>query len=182
MILFKTKSITKNKIFLNLILKKSVITYNEIQKNFFLFKIFYLKTKKILKANIKNSLLTNIANSQKNSTVVYNFVINSSGSNVFINIYDLKLKKNLKTVTLGSYKIKKKTDKITKKYFLMQLLNNSFLRLKKLEPISINFIGLNLMYNKFITNVLKKNFIVQSIKFYNLNPHNGCRPRKKLRK
>ena len=64
----------------------------------------------------------------------------------------------------------------------MQLLNNSFLRLKKLEPISINFIGLNLMYNKFITNVLKKKFIVQSIKFYNLNPHNGCRPRKKLRK
>lgn len=182
MILFNTKDIKKKSPTSNLLLDTANSINNEKNLNLLKFKILMLKLKKIPKSNTKILHSKNNSSLKINTTIVYSFVVSFTGSNIFINVYDLKTKKNLKTVTLGSYQIKKKTDKTAKKYFLLQLLITSFLKLEKYKPISINFLGVNLMFNKFIINVLKKKFIIKSIKLYNLIPHNGCRPRKKRRK
>ena len=46
------------------------------------------------------------------------------------------------------------------------------------KNISIHIKGFVRKYNKLIINKIKSNFIVKLIRYYNLHPHNGCRPRK----
>ena len=44
--------------------------------------------------------------------------------------------------------------------------------------MAIHIKGFVRKYNKLITSKVKNNFTVKLIRYYNLHPHNGCRPKK----
>merc|ERR1712045_635899 len=177
MILFNVKKKYTDKKLFNFFKFLPAKTKSIVHKNYLDLiksKIFLITVKKTLTFNKKLQQRL-LQSNYSNPILTYNFIIKNSGSNIFINVYDVTKKKTVKIATLGSHKLKKKTDKTAKKYFLLQLLSNSIIKLKKFKPVSVHFLGVNLMFNRFILNILKKNFIVQTIKIYNLIPHNGCR-------
>jgi len=127
----------------------------------------------------KNYINKNVL--KKNKRIFYIFIINFNYTNVFFNVINNNCKKQIFSISLGLMKYKS-LDKISKKYLLIQILKKITIQTRKNTNIAIHISNKNAMYIKLILNFLKKSYLIQKIKFTNNLPHNGCRPKKKLRK
>merc|ERR1711902_214141 len=76
----------------------------------------------------------------------------------------------------------KSLDRISKKYLILQVFKKIKTQTKKHTNIAIHIYSKNLISVKLILNFLKKLYLIQNIKLRNNLPHNGCRPKKKVRK
>lgn len=103
-------------------------------------------------------------------------------SNTVINVTDIK--GNLKfSQTSGSIKLTGK-QKVKQPIALVKLLKVLILKTKFLtnQPIALHLKNITRYYKLFIIFMVKKKFFIKLIKDYNLQPHNGCRPKKIKRK
>ncbi len=179
-----TFNIQKTKIYV-IILKKINIIIKEYVTEFYKYKNFFflaIKLIKIIKNNfykLSNQLIKNTHNFI--TLISYILTIHFYNSNIFINITDIKGKKNLYVLSSGILNIK--SSKKNKNLVLKNIVKKVIFKLKYLN---ITFIALHIKSSKknrkYFIKELKKYFFLNYIKFYNLTPHNGCRPKKKVRK
>lgn len=175
-----------------------------LQNKFFIYKLINFLKKKIklhdllniflsFKKNkifiIENTfLLNNIVN--KVSPVNFygnnliNFILNIkiTKNNIYFNIADIK--GHTKFLYSASSVIQDKKDLLKEKKQTQKLLVNmlKFLINKtkfiQKKVLAIHFTGTKIFQETFITNVIKKVFLLQYIKSFNSFPYNGCRPKK----
>ena len=158
---------------------------NYILKNI----LFKIKLLKILKKNkkikkyitqltsklIKNKYL--YINIKRYKSVFFIFNIHFNNSNIIINITDSNgFIKLINTSGLINFNGSEKT----KKYAIIQIIKHTINQIKifKYNYGIIHYKGIKKNYYKLIIKYLKKNFIIKAIKYFNLLPHNGCRPKK----
>lgn len=131
----------------------------------FIYKISNLRKKNIFHKNLKSF-----------SYVLHVTLLNS---NIIINITDLKGK----LITSCSSGIMQFTGSQKTKYLalinILKKINHEIKYLKN-KNFAIHFKGLK-KNRRIILKKLDKKINIQVIKFFNLSPHNGCRP-KKIRK
>ena len=152
---------------LNYIIKQTkALVYTKIIKTPFqnknkIYKNYYVK-KNILKQNLINYIIK----------------INATRTNTFLNITDNKgnLKLSFSSGKLGL----KKRQKIAQPNALIQLLKKVFLKAKflKNKTIGLQFRNVKPFHELLILKMLKDKIFIKSLRSYNLQPHNGCRPRK----
>ena len=114
------------------------------------------------------------------SLIVYIINITLSTSNIIISITDKNgnLKDYYTSGKLGFLGSQK-----TKKYTLLTILKKFLYNYNYInnKSVLINFKGIS-KNQKLIIKKLKEKVSIKMIKYNNLLPHNGCRPRKKKRK
>jgi len=109
---------------------------------------------------------------------MYIINIRLTNTNTLLNVTDPK-GNTLFSTTTGSIKLegKQKTAQPSALLLLIKTLQKKAKVLGML-PIAIHFYNTKLYYETLAIQVLKQNFFILSIKSYNLQPHNGCRPKK----
>lgn len=173
--------------FLLKIVKKNLYISNNIKLKNYLnklkHKIILLKIVKE-KTNLKN--LQSIINAKKKSLIkqdliTYIFNIRLSKTNTIITITDVKgnliLNYSSGLINLKGKQKKKQPLALT---MLLKLILTKTTLLKN-RPIAINFKNVPCNHETLIINILKTHFFIKTIKSYNMQPHNGCRPKKKKR-
>lgn len=158
------------------ILKKKVDKdpYNRSLKSFNLVK--KKKLKSIYK--IKNSIcFTNV----KHYPINYILTLSVSPTNTLINLSN-SIGKPLISLSSGSINLKKR-QKTLQPLAIINLLKSLILiaNFKNNESLTIHFKNLKSYYESLVINLLKNVIFIKSVKSSNLQPHNGCRP-KKLRR
>lgn len=164
MILIKILNNINNKDSLN----KSLKSFNLIKKEG---KLKYIH-------KIKNLVyLKNL----KQKPVNYILTLTVSLTNTLINLSDAEGKLII-SLSSGSINLKKK-QKTLQPLAMINLLKSLILltNFKNNESLTIHFKNIKSYYESIIINLLKNIIFIKSIKSSNLQPHNGCRP-KKLRK
>nr|YP_010377286.1 ribosomal protein S11 [Odontella aurita]QYB22935.1 ribosomal protein S11 [Odontella aurita] len=104
--------------------------------------------------------------------------VNLTYTNTFINITDIK--GNVKICySGGSVKLKSK-QKIKQPTAILTLLKQLIINAKFLtnNSLAIHFKNTRTNYESYIIKLLIQKFYVKSVKSYNFQPHNGCRPKK----
>lgn len=164
MILIKILKITNNKKNLN----KSLKSFNILKKQNNLKNIQILKNSLTLK-KIKQNPLT------------YVITLTISQTNTLLNLSDTH-GKLLISLSGGSINLKKRQKKL-QPLALINLFKSLILmaNFKPNQSVVIHFKNVKSYYESLVINLLKKVIFIKSIKSLNLQPHNGCRP-KKLKK
>lgn len=131
--------------------------------------------KKILHKNIK--LQNKIRNSKQLNYILHIKLLNS---NIICNITDIKGKSLIK-YSSGIFHFNGAQK--TKKFALTTLLKKIKYKSKTLQHkiFAIHYQGIK-KNRKQITDKLKKFINIKIIKIFNFTPHNGCKPKKKIRK
>jgi len=158
------KIINNDKKINNYALSYLILSYSKIISS------YVLNNSKIIK-NYSN--LTNNINCILNVKLLY--------SNIIINLTDLK--GNISFTTSSGLFGLKGFEK-TNKYAILSIIKYLFYKLKSVEQVykvSVHFKGLNKSFNKLVIKHLKKFISIKAIKYYNLIPHNGCKPKKMKR-
>merc|ERR1711982_3879 len=109
------------------------------------------------------------------------FQKNYNYKNIFFNVLNTNCTKQIFSLSLGLTNFKS-LDRISKKYLILQVFKKIKTQTKKHTNIAIHIYSKNLISVKLILNFLKKLYLIQNIKLRNNLPHNGCRPKKKVRK
>ena len=167
-IFFLTTIKTQLKFKINVLIKKKKLNF-----------LFFLLMKHSFNIYQKSYINKNIL--KKNKRIFYIFIINFNYKNVFFNVINNKCNKQIFSISLGLMKYKS-LDNISKKYLILQILKKIKTKTIKNTNIAIHIDNKHVLYVKLILNFLKKSYLVQKIKYTNNLPHNGCRPKKKLRK
>ena len=151
-------------------------------------KCFFNKSLKSLNFIKKERLkyiykIKNIPNfkSLKQNPINYILTLSISQTNTLINLSDTE-GKLLISLSSGCINLKKRQKKL-QPLALVNLLKSLVLmsNFKSKESITIHFKNVKSYYESIVINLLKNIIFIKSIKSSNLQPHNGCRP-KKLRK
>ena len=140
--------------------------------------VLFLQKKKI---NFLNRKYLKQNSHKTNKQIHYLFIITVNHSNTFFNVISYLDDEQLPTQSLGKTKFKS-LDKISKKYLIIQNLQQLNEQLKTGTNISVRICSTNHIFNRLILNFLKNFYIIQKIEFINNLPHNGCRQKKKRRK
>lgn len=110
--------------------------------------------------------------------------ITVSNTNVFVNIVSVKKKRILCSISSGFLGFKGR--KCRSVPAVNQLIKRLVLKLSLLEIKGLYLIYRGVLFNKLLRNFSKQlnnfGFLIFSIFFNSLLPHNGCRPRKLKRK
>lgn len=160
---------------------KTIITNIRYKKNVFntLYKHFEFKnpTTKIIFSTTKNF---NYYIKKIYKIVSYIVSLKISKNNIIFNISDIKgfLLVNNTTGKLG-FKGKHKN----KKFSMLSLLKSIYYNYNflKNQPIILKLKGFK-YYNKLIIKKLKEKFFIKLLIYDKSTPHNGCRPKKKIRR
>ena len=152
----------------NKILNKSLKSFNMIKKN----------------KNFKNlNIIKNFVNLNKikQNPFTYIITLTISQTNTLLNLSDTNGKMII-SLSSGSINLKKRQKKL-QPLALINLLKTLILmtNFKPNESVVIHFKNVKSYYESLVINLLKKVLFIKSIKSINLQPHNGCRP-KKLKK
>lgn len=143
-------------------------------------KIILLKILKE-KNNLKN--LQFLINSKKTilikqDLITHIFTIYLSKTNTIITITNVKgnLILNYSSGLINLKGKQKKKQPLALTMLLKLILSKT--NVLKNKPIAINFKNVPSHYETLIINILKTHFFIKAIKSYNMQPHNGCRPKK----
>ena len=153
---------------------------NLFVKIWLLLKLKYKKQLKYIYKQISPTIYKKYNTYLFNKTKKYIFFILNLKflkSNILINITDI-LGNIRQSVSSGLFGFKGAEKSNT--YALIKLYKHLIIQNKTLttNSISIHYNSTNQRHNKLIFKYIKNNFIVKNIKFYNLTPYNGCRPKK----
>ena len=142
-----------------------------------------LKSFYLLKKHNKLKYIYNIKNLQcfkntKQSPVNYILTLSISQTNTLVNLSNTKGKPFV-SLSGGNINLKKRQKKL-QPLALINLLKSLILLtdFKQNESITIHFKNIKPYYESLVINLLKKIIFIKSIKSSNLQPHNGCRPKK----
>ena len=144
-----------------------------------------LKSLNLLKKQNKLKTISKIKNldSSKVKQNPINYILNLTitQTNTIINLSD-STGKLLISLSGGSLNLKKRQKKI-QPLALVTLLKSLILtaNFTPEKSIALHFKNVKSYYESLIIDLLKKVIFIKSIKSLNLQPHNGCRP-KKLKK
>jgi len=145
-----------------------------------------LKSLVLIKKNNKLKEIHNIKNltcskKMKQNPISYILTLNISQTNTLINLSDTD-GKPLISLSGGSINLKKRQKKL-QPLALINLLKSLILMANFTHDnsIAIHFKNVKSYYESLVIDLLKKIIFIKSIKSSNLQPHNGCRP-KKLKK
>ena len=122
----------------------------------------------------KKSLIT----PYKQNLVSYIVHINLTSTNTLVSVTDIK--GNVKLFySSGQVNLKGK-QKTKQPAALINILKRLLLKAKFMqnEPLAIHFKNTRSHYEAFIVRMLKTKFFIKTIRSYNMQPHNGCRPKK----
>jgi len=114
----------------------------------------------------------------RQNLVAYIITINLTNTNTIISVTDIK--GNVKIFySSGQVNLKGK-QKIKQPAALINILKQLIAKAKfiKQEPVALHFRNTKPHYESFIVKMLKNRFFLKTIRSYNLQPHNGCRPKK----
>nr|YP_010242145.1 ribosomal protein S11 [Minutocellus polymorphus]QTI83146.1 ribosomal protein S11 [Minutocellus polymorphus] len=114
----------------------------------------------------------------KQNLVSYIVHINLTSTNTLVSVTDIK--GNVKLFySSGQVNLKGK-QKTKQPAALINILKRLFLKAKFMqnEPLAIHFKNTRSHYEAFIVKMLKTKFFIKTIRSYNMQPHNGCRPKK----
>lgn len=116
------------------------------------------------------------------SLIKYVVKISLSKTNTLIHVTDIK--GNLKFFQTAGYINLTGKQKAKQPLALIKLLKVLIMQAKFLtnQVIALHFKNITKSYKLFIIFMLEKRFIIRFIKDYNLQPYNGCRPKKIRRK
>ena len=111
----------------------------------------------------------------------YILTLSVSPTNTLINLSN-SIGKPLISLSSGSINLKKR-QKTLQPLAIINLLKSLILiaNFKNNESLTIHFKNLKSYYESLVINLLKNVIFIKSVKSSNLQPHNGCRP-KKLRR
>lgn len=114
----------------------------------------------------------------KQNLIVYIININLTNTNTLVSITDIK--GNVKIFySSGQVNLKGK-QKTKQPAALINILKLLMVKAKFIQnkPLALHFKNTKPHYESFIIKMLKKKFFIKTIRSYNLQPHNGCRPKK----
>jgi len=126
----------------------------------------------------KSFTLKNTTRLSKQNIIVYVININLTRTNTLITITDIK--GNVKLFySAGQVNLKGK-QKTKQPTALINILKSLTVKAKFLRknPVALHFKNTMPHYESFIIKMLKSRFFIKTIRNYNLQPHNGCRPKK----
>ncbi|MBC8298084.1 MAG: 30S ribosomal protein S11 [Pelagibacterales bacterium] len=138
--------------------------------------------KNILSVKTIHKLINESNKFKISKTYLLSNIINIKITNTNI-IFALSNNKNKIIKKLSSGDLGFKGSQKTKKFALISILK-TFVRTLNLynnKPVSIHFKGIK-RYQKLVIKKLKEKFFIYAVKHNNINPHNGCRPKKIKRK
>ena len=152
-------------------------------KKLYAFKIIkllnFLKKNKSYKSKLSTNGKFNFKSLKGNQNLI-SYVINVvlSPTNSFVSVVDLN-GNVLITISAGSLnltKFQKKTQPIA----LLSVFKSLFSKAKYLKnfPVALHFKNVKRFHELFFITALKNKIFVKSFQSYNLQPHNGCRPKK----
>jgi len=160
---------------LRVLLKTELVKKNKLLKHSDRFKLISsntnFTTNKVLS---RKSGLNNL----KQNLVVYIININLTNTNTLVNVTDIRGNTKI-SYSSGSVNLKGK-QKVKQPAALINILKLLIVKAKflKNKPIALHFKNTKTHYESFIVNMLKNKFFIKTIRSYNLQPHNGCRPKK----
>lgn len=173
------KSFLKIKI-LRLLKKKSLYLKKLKIILIFLFliknKLFYINKKVTLNEILTKNKFKNFFHARPVNFVVN---INLTYTNTFINVTDIK-GHMLTGLSSGSVNLKSK-QKIKQPVALLTIAKQILLT-SKVSPkstIALHFKSTKAFHERFIIKLLKQKFFIKTVKSYDFQPHNGCRPKKR---
>jgi len=109
-----------------------------------------------------------------------NYILNiqMSTTNTLISLADTRGKPII-SLSGGSINLKKRQKKL-QPLALINILKFLLLKAKFLhgKTVAVHFKNIKVYYESLVIKVLRKVIFIKSIKSYNLQPHNGCRPKK----
>ena len=164
--------------------------------NFFLFSLF-LKKSNLLEVKTRYKLLQHLKTNsyykksfkrQKNKPPKYRYYkksyvthilnINLTNTNTLINITDIK-GNVLLSYSSGFFQLKGK-QKIKQPGALITVLKQLICYAQSLKKASlaVHFKNVRSNYESFVISILKQKFFIKTVRSYNFQPHNGCRPKK----
>lgn len=114
----------------------------------------------------------------RQNLIVYIININLTSTNTLVSITDIK--GNVKIFySSGQVNLKGK-QKTKQPAALINILKLLMVKVKfiKNKPLALHFKNTKPHYESFIIKMLKKKYFIKTIRSYNLQPHNGCRPKK----
>ena len=114
----------------------------------------------------------------RQNLIAYIVTINLTNTNTIISVTDIK--GNVKMFySSGQVNLKGK-QKTKQPAALINILKHLIAKAKfiKQEPVALHFRNTKSHYESFIVKMLKNRFFLKTIRSYNLQPHNGCRPKK----
>jgi ribosomal protein S11 len=99
-------------------------------------------------------------------------------TNTFIYVTDIKGQLKF-SCSAGLINLSGK-QKIKKPLVLINLLKliSTKINFISTKPVALHLINFNKYYEQFALNILKIKFFIKIIRNYNIQPHNGCRPKK----
>ena len=118
------------------------------------------------------------SNNFKQNLIVYVININLTNTNTLVSVTDIK--GNVKIFySSGQVNLKGK-QKTKQPAALINILKLLIVKAKFIQnkPLALHFKNTKPYYESFIIRMLKKKFFIKTIRSYNLQPHNGCRPKK----
>jgi len=151
--------------------------YRFYYKNYIKHFIKNLLIKLIFLENFKKKKLS--FKLKKNNNIIF-YILNIflTNSNLFVNISN-----NFGNINyyISSGLLKYKGSEKTNKYSILSVIQKTILanyNIVKNKSVVVHFKGNNNNVYNLVLKYLKKNFNIKAIKYYNLLPHNGCRPKK----
>lgn len=159
---------------LHQILKIKILIEKLKNKTFFLKQV---KESKKLKS-LRLSLSTNKSLDVQKSFVKYIIGISLLRTNTIVYVTDIKGRLKF-LCSAGTINLSGK-QKIKKPLVLINLLKALTTKVKFIgsEPVALHLKNFNEYYELFTLNILKTKFFIKIIRNYNVQPHNGCRPKK----
>ena len=122
-----------------------------------------------------------ITDNYRQNLITYIINIKFSEVNTLINITDIdgNPKLSLSSGTVGLKGKEKRVQPLALiSIFKTLLINAKFL---SKNPVALHFKNTKGYHESLIINLLKNKIFIKSIRSYNLQPHNGCRPKKLMR-
>merc|ERR1712115_84496 len=156
------------------------ILKNNNDKNFFdksLTSLNLIKRKVKIKQIYNLKRETNFQKLKQNP-LSYILTLSISQTNTLINLSNTE-GKLLISLSSGCLNLKKRQKKL-QPLALISLLKSLILiaDFNSKESVTVHFRNVKSYYESLVINLLKDVIFIKSIKSYNLQPHNGCRPRK----
>lgn len=163
------------KIFRNIKVKKKINNFKVF--NYSLKSLVVLKKKQVKKINEYKKVI-NYSQEIKQNPINYILTLSISQTNTLINLS--KTNGDVIIFLSSGFLNLKKRQKTLQPLALINLLKSIFLigNFKFNEVIAVHFRNVKPQYEHLIINLLKKVIFISSIKSSNLQPHNGCRPKK----
>ena len=141
--------------------------------------VYLLNKSKKFKIKInKNSKFNRKISKFNQGLVTYIINVVLSSTNTFVSVIDLK-GNVLISISAGSLNLTKFQKRIQPmallSVFKVLLPKAKFL---KNQPVALHFKNVKRFHESFFLKSLKNKLYIKSFQSYNLNPHNGCRPKK----